>query len=183
MTVYMNLHPSYDYTTAILGSDGYVEVREYVTLVDWLVWAGIGHTAKREIHICGNWGDREKARVEHMERAYVFGQRLEEAGCTVLVRNARGDEWQPFQSKGFTREEMTTIECQLRREPDVVRWANKDIQKYGDLLEHAKASGNIEAAEWIEDTLQQAHDNLSEWRQYEQNRCEAIRNLTIVVRE
>lgn len=171
-TVYMNLHPDYSYSTAIL-SGSYFDVREYVMLVDWLMWDGMGKSPSRQILISGDVEDLERAKKQHLERAEVFAQRLQQKGVHVLVRNERNEEWKPFISPERTNEELVAIECERWHEADEERWAKRDIEKYSALIEKYK---DMDVSDLIA-ILQEAKERLRRYEDSEAARIEAVKRL------
>ena len=91
-TVYINLHPQYDYAMAVI--DGFIDLRGYVNNTDWLCWAP-GPRGKRQIMISRVRGvpDGEPPRTERID---AFVKYVTERGGDVLVRNERGDEWREW---------------------------------------------------------------------------------------
>lgn len=91
-TVYINLHPKYDYAMAIL--DGFVDVREYVKNTDWLCWAPSpkGH---RQIMISRVRGVPE-GEPQKVERVEEFVEYVKQLGAEVLVRDERDDGWREW---------------------------------------------------------------------------------------
>ena len=172
-TVYINLHPNYPYATAIIG-EGYVAIRDYVQLVDWLGW-DIGN--KRQLMISGTMGDREKAKIEHMERAAVFAERMTSFGCKVLMRNERGEEWREFESHGFSEAEMLDVEYQLFHEPDKWRWARQNIEKYQKYVDVAKERGTPEQIALFEEVLAENVEQLECYKEEEAQRKKAIEDF------
>ena len=91
-TVYINLHPHYDYAMAVI--DGFIDVREYVQGTDWLCWAPCPK-GKRQVMISRTRGVPvgEPPRSERIE---AFVQHVKQLGAKVLVRDERGDEWREW---------------------------------------------------------------------------------------
>jgi hypothetical protein len=126
-TVYINLHPDYDYSTAII--QGYMDIRDYVRNVDWLIWE-----KPHQLVISGSIKDKEKAKEQHIQRAKVFAQRMKSCGFTVLVRNSRGEEWQEFIFDEISEDEMIEAELEFFDEPQTIYRARENIEKYRELL-------------------------------------------------
>lgn len=126
-TLYINLHPDYDYATAII--QGYMDIRDYVRNVDWLGWE-----KPHQLMISGSIEDKEKAKEQHIQRAKVFAQRMKNCGFTVLVRNNRGEEWQDFVFDEISEDEMIEIELEFFAEPTTICRARESIEKYRALL-------------------------------------------------
>lgn len=126
-TVYINLHPDYDYAIAII--QGYMDIRDYIHSVDWLGWEN-----PHQLMISGNIKDKEKAKEQHIQRAKVFAQRMKNCGFIVLVRNNRGEEWQEFVFDEISEDEMIEAELELFEEPTTIYWARENIEKYRELL-------------------------------------------------
>lgn len=91
-TVYINLHPDYDYAMAII--DGFVDVRDYVRNTDWLCWAP-SPGGKRQIMISRTRGAPEGEPLDS-ERVPEFVEYVQKLGAKVFIRNERGDAWQPW---------------------------------------------------------------------------------------
>ena len=152
-TVYINLHPDYDYSTAIM--QGYMDIRDYVRSVDWLGWEN-----PHQLMISGNIKDKEKAKEQHIQRAKVFAQRMKNCGFTVLVRNNRGEEWQEFVFDEISEDEMIEAELELFEEPTTIYWARENIEKYRDLLTGDKKKDKriLALIESEEDTIRLANE-------------------------
>lgn len=70
--VYVNLHPDYTYSNVIIG-DGYIsELKEYVSLVDWLQWDWHSVKGKPVIQVFGGFANDESAVEKHLERTWVL---------------------------------------------------------------------------------------------------------------
>lgn len=173
-TVYINLHPDYDYSTVII--DGYLDLREYVQNVDWLSW---DKTKKGpwQIRVHGPLSDRELAKTKHMERAAVLAQRLIDNGCTVKARLHRGDMWQYLKKPEFTKEKLLAIECERDQEPDVVIWAKKDIEKFTKLLNVAKERNMTDKIQWLEDELDSKKETVQNFEKEEVFRIALLKEL------
>lgn len=173
-TVYINLHPEYDYSTAII--DGYLDLREYVQNVEWLSW---DKTKKGpwQIRIHGTLADRELAKTQHMVRAAVFSQRMIENGCVVKARLHRGDRWQYFKKTEFTKEKLFAIECERDQEPDTVIWARKDIEKYTNLLNVAKEKNMTDKISWLEEELENIRETIQKYEKEETFRIAILKEL------
>ena len=107
--VYINLHPDYVYSVAII--QGYLDICDYVRNVDWLAWDG-----RCQLSISGGFGDKEKAKERHIQRTKVFAQRMKDNGFTILVRNNRGEEWNDFIFDSISEEEMIEAELETDKE-------------------------------------------------------------------
>lgn len=136
--IYVNLHPDYTYSNVIIG-DGYIsELREYVSLVDWLQWDWHSVKGKRVIQVFGGFANDESAVEKHLERTWVLLQRIINSGeHGIFIRNSRNDEWMVYEHKHeYTEQQMNGIEVQRIREPDKERWIKSDIAKCQELLEY-----------------------------------------------
>lgn len=173
-TVYINLHPDYDYSTVIV--DGFLDLKEYVQNVEWLSWE---KTKKGpwQIKVHGTLSDRELAKKQHMVRAAVFSQRLIENGCVVKARLHRGDGWQYLKKTEFTKERLLAIECERDREPAAVIWAKKDIEKFTDLLNVAKEKNMTDKIPWLEDELEDKKRILLQYEKDEAFRVAVLKEL------
>ena len=165
--VYINLHPRYDYATAIIGK-GYVDIREYVRHVDWLSWQLKKPT---QIWIQGKIANDNVDPV-HLKRAAAFAQRLADAGVTVWVRDERGDEWSSFESQELTETELQEIECERCWTDDKMKWALEDVEKYTKYVKMAKEE---EHRRILQEYLEDARARVSECKEAEKERQARVR--------
>lgn len=91
-TVYINMHPRYDYAMAII--DGFVDVRDYVRDTEWLCWAP-SPKGKRQIMISRVYGVPE-GESQRGDRVEEFVKYVKQLGAEVLTRDERGDAWQEW---------------------------------------------------------------------------------------
>ena len=173
-TVYMNLHPEYDYSTVIIKGD--FDLREYVQNVEWLSWEKT-KKGSWQIRVQGTLSDRELAKKQHLVRAAAFSQRLIENGCVVEARLHRGESWKSLKKTEFTKERLLKIECERDREPDAVIWAKRDIEKFTNLLNIAKEKNMTDKIPWIEEELERNKKILLQYEKDEAFRIAVLKEL------
>lgn len=79
MIVYINRHPDFNYSTAIIGDGFYPELGEYVKSKDWLFWE-----RQRQVRI---------VRESGFSRLDEFVSHMKSIGADVFMRDERKDEW------------------------------------------------------------------------------------------
>lgn len=124
--IYVNLHPTATYSIVTLAGGTFVDVRNYVKDVGWLMWEG-----RRQLRV---FDDVDKQRI------FCLIQRLEEAGAEVKIRNKRPDkEWNDPVYEHRTHEELIALEIAGKEEPNEIRWAKESIAKYTKQLNECEA--------------------------------------------
>lgn len=139
--IYINLHPDYSYATAMLNN--FVEVREWIKLIDWLSW-GVN---KRELHITGGYGNEVGS---HIAKGYVkaFSQLMSDMGVTMQIRNGRSDEWQWVVIEDRLPEDRyLEILYDTWHKDDTADWLKEKVKKNLALADMAEKEGMEEAKE------------------------------------
>lgn len=91
-------------------------------------------------------------------------------GADVFVRNNRSDEWTQYKpSRVFTVTEMVHMEQQRDSEPDELRWAKQNVEKYESFIERGK---DIEPI--LNKMLKEAEENFEEAKKREQQRMDKV---------
>lgn len=99
--IYINYHPNYTYSMAII--DGFIDLREYVYNTDWLCWAPSPKN-QRQIMI-SRVRDVPEGEPQIFERVNEFVKHVEQIGVEVLVRNERNEKWLSWDKFLKSREE------------------------------------------------------------------------------
>lgn len=150
--LYVNLHPSYTYSNVII-SEGYIdELKNYVSLVEWLHWDWYSVRGRPVIQVTGGFSDGENTVDNHLERTKVFLQRIIENGNNdIFVRNSRSDEWVAYKpEQKYSEGQMFDIEVQRIQRQDKAKWLKSDIKKFQNLL---KINQNEVLKEALEESI------------------------------
>jgi len=175
-TIYINLHPNYDYALAVIK--GFIDVREYIKNVEWLTWELASKSGNRKIRISGDLGDRERAKEQHLERAMVFAQRMIQAGAEVLVRNERSEEWKALTFTNKSSGELLEVECKRDKVSDQERWARENLAKYQSMLADTNSLSS-EQTDLLRRMIQEEEDRLQIYLQNEADRISALKALWV----
>lgn len=171
-SVYVNLHPTYTYANVII-SDGYIkELKEYVSLVDWLEWDWYSVKGKPLIQVSGGASNDDRAIEKHFERTWVLLQRIMSSGNhEIFIRDSKHEDWTTYQPNlKYTEKQMIEIEIQKVRESDKEMRLQADIEKYHKMLKYR-------GDELLKKMLQEAEENLKQIKKEEQFRKERIKGV------
>lgn len=115
--IYVTRYPDRSYASVVLAD--FVPIREYVKQVDWLMW---NPSRRRELSISASIISNKK----HLVLVDVFCQRMIELfGAEVLIRDEQGDDWELYQSKGYSEEELFNYEVKLYSDTEQVESEEK----------------------------------------------------------
>jgi hypothetical protein len=168
--VYVDLHPTYTYSNVIIG-EGYIdELKEYVNLVDWLTWDW--YSIKGKPVICVSGGFSDDAVEKHLERTYVFLQRILSSGeHSIFIRDSRSDDWTVYESKQeYTEQQMQNIEIQKVNDLDRELNIQADIEQFTDLLAYKQD-------ERIKKRLDNSMEELRKFKEEEIRRQERLKRI------
>lgn len=174
VTIYVNLHKDYDYSTAIIGEGYILELKDYVKYVDWIDWA---YPNRRQLNIYG--GFNEDKIEKHIERTRVFLQRMVSVGAEVFIRNERKDSWTKYVVENpYTTEELVNIECQLIHQNEEEKWFSDDIKKFKKMADWMVKNGeSSDDLNFVHKLIADSEEKLKKCRNEEKLRQQIIRNL------
>lgn len=171
--IYINLHPDYCYATAMLHN--FVDVREWVRLIDWLSW-GVN---KRELQITGGLANEVGS---HIKKGYVmaFCQLMDSLGATMKIRNNRSDEWSDVEIvERLDNEKYIKVLCDKWHVDDTAEWLKEKVAKNTALAEEANRQGLEEAETISKKEIDFSLERLNKMREEEAKRQKRICHLAI----
>lgn len=175
ITVYVNLHPEYNYSNIIINGGKIPELKDYVANVDWLIWDYMSLKGKPMLMVHGKF----KENGSHIKRTQIVLQRINfliskwlcSEKLEVLMRNERDEDWAPYIIKNsFSEEEMLKEEFERIGYDQELDGCKKDIEKSKKYLSWAielKDQKNIKVMQKI---LKENQERLNKIIHEEENR-------------
>lgn len=167
MEVYVNLHPTYTYANVMVC--GFIkELKEYVKLVDWLVWDYSSGKGRPFIMVKGE---------NHIEKVAVLLQRISDYDAEIHIRDSRSDEWTDYKPKKiYTEGEMIAIEQKRDEEPKEWRWARESLEEANNYITMYLERGK-EPDELLLGMKKDAEERIEDLKDSEESRLRSISKI------